>query len=73
MIHINCCHGCTDRKIVNGVRCHSWCQTYKDEVAEHHRKMKEYTEGAEAHQYACTTVTKKLDKAAKRHKRRGNK
>ena len=30
---IKCCYKCPDRKIVDGVRCHSWCERYAEEAA----------------------------------------
>lgn len=37
MAKINCCKDCPDRKIVDGVRCHSWCEKYAKENAENQK------------------------------------
>ena len=37
MAKINCCKDCPDRKIVDGVRCHSWCEKYNKENTENQK------------------------------------
>lgn len=41
MAKINCCKDCPDRKIVDGVRCHDWCEKYTREAAANKRQLDE--------------------------------
>ena len=67
---IKCCLGCPDRKIVDGVRCHSWCERYAREAAENREMLRrKYLDGL-SRQYAGDLVAEKKDESAKYRKRR---
>lgn len=38
---VQCCKDCPDRKIVDGIRCHSWCDKYAKEAAANKRQLDE--------------------------------
>lgn len=69
---IKCCLGCPDRKIVNGVRCHSWCERYAEAVARETELRAKYRLQNLNRKYVGDIVAYKKDQAAKYHKRRGH-
>lgn len=68
---IKCCHHCTERAIVNGVRCHSWCERYKKERAKRDEMLEaEYRRKNEGRYYE-DTIVKKMNDGVMHRKRRG--
>lgn len=52
---INCCKDCPDRKIVDGVRCHSWCEKYAAEDALNKKRLKETHDYNQAREFTKDT------------------
>ncbi len=57
---IRCCKGCTDRKMVDGVRCHSWCEKYANERAVLDQEMKQRMQTNDYKVFMSRSVTKTL-------------
>ena len=71
MSKIKCCHNCPDRKFVNGVRCHSWCERYNQELEQHIAESKKANKKNFDSKYYVDTVCARKDSYAKYRKRRG--
>lgn len=62
-----CCKDCPDRKIVDGVRCHSWCEKYKAEQESNAKRLKQIRIDSVMTDYIKTNRTRII----KRRNRRG--
>lgn len=66
---IRCCKDCPDRKIVDGVRCHDWCERYAKESATNKQCLDDKFKDTYAVDYVKDQRTKALRrKHNKRHK-----
>lgn len=62
---IQCCKGCTKPRFVDGVRCHSKCETYAAEVAKNQKGLEQIHKDTNIGVFRRDTA----DKLRKRYRR----
>ena len=70
MAIIHCCKDCPDRKIVNGVRCHSTCEKYLAEEAANKKRLEEAYAENKTNEYYNSICANRADQLVKYRKRR---
>lgn len=66
---IKCCYKCPDRKIVDGVRCHSWCERYAEEAANNEKIITDLRRQDDVGNFVSTSVIKAMKRANQRKPR----